>query len=260
MGAFHPQHVRAAPGHRIGHAAGHRGRWRRSAVPLDDHLSCRACAAAVRAAYDPAQAPRLRADHPGTTNDHPELPAVGTFGAGPAAEYRFGGTFTERAAAYSAESEPERFTSSQFAAKHEPPAKPERVVNVAVPEPDFTGSDRLRQPATISQDVCSRAATPGSLPNLLGTGSNGPLASSESERPGEVVTHVAPKHLSLPQRPSCPARAHSCGASRCPAPASCRGRCGRWQVHQGTSSRRFREGHVRPVLPLGGGARNPQRH
>jgi hypothetical protein len=178
MGAFHPQHVRAAPGHRTGHAAGHRGCWRRGAVPLGDYLSCRACAAAVGAAYDPAQAPRFRAGHPGAADDHLELPAVGTFRAGPAAEYRFGGTFTKRAAAHSAESEPDRFTNPQFAAKHERPAKPERVVNVAVPEPEFTGSDRLSKPAPISQNVRSRAATPGACCTAWGTGSNGPLAAS----------------------------------------------------------------------------------
>jgi hypothetical protein len=152
MGAFHPQHLRAAPGHRTGHAAGHRGGWRHGAVPLDDHhLSGRACAAAVCAAYHPALAPRFRAGHPVTADDHPQLPAVGTVRAGPAAEHRSGGTFTKRAAAHPAESEPDRFTNTQFAAKHERPAKPERVVNVAVPEPEFTGSGRLRKPAPISQ-------------------------------------------------------------------------------------------------------------
>ena len=160
MDAFHPQHLRAAPGHRTCHAAGHRGCGRRGAVPLDDH-HLGACAAAVCAAYDPAQAPRFRACHPGTADDHPQLPAVGTFRADSAAEHRFGGTFTKRAAAHSAESEPDRFANPQFAAKPERPAKPERVVNLAVPEPEFTGSDRLRKPAPISQNVRWRAATPG---------------------------------------------------------------------------------------------------
>lgn len=152
MDAFHPQHVRTAPRHRTGHAAGHRDCWRRGAVPLDDHQLCgRACAAAVCTAYDPAQAPRFRAGHPGTADDHPQLPAVGTFRAGPAAEHKSGSTFTKRAATHPAESEPDRFTNPQFAAKHERPAKHERVVNVAVPEPEFTGSGCLRKPASISQ-------------------------------------------------------------------------------------------------------------
>ncbi len=162
------------------------------------------CAAAVRAAYDPAQAPRFRAGHPGAADDHPELPAVGTFRAGPAAEHRFGGTFTKRAAAHPAESEPERFTNPQFAAKPKRPAKPERVVNVAIPEPENTGSDRLRNPAPISQDVRSLTATPGACMTLLGTGSNGPLAASESERPREVITQRSVQHLSVPQRPKLP--------------------------------------------------------
>ena len=106
-----------------------KGGWELERVTGSHHVMRHA----VRAAYDPAQAPRFRAGHPGAADDHPELPAVGTFRAGPAAEHRFGGTFTKRAAAHPAESEPERFTNPQFAAKPKRPAKPERVVNVAIP-------------------------------------------------------------------------------------------------------------------------------
>ena len=171
MGAIHPLHLRAAPGHRIGHAAGRRGCWRRGAVSLGDLLSCRAGVAAIRAAYDPARASRFRVGHPGAADDHPELLAVGIFRADSATEHRSGGTFAKHAAAHPAESEPGHFTSRQFAAKPERPAEPERVVNVAVPEPEFTVSDRLRRFAIISQDVRWRAAAPG-------TGRAGALAAS----------------------------------------------------------------------------------
>jgi hypothetical protein len=184
MGTFHLQYVRAAPGHRTGHAPGHRGCWRRGAVPLGDHLSGRACGAAVRAAYDPAQAPGFRAGHPGAADNHPELPAVGAFRACPAAGHRFGGTVTKRAAAHPAQSGPERFTSPHFAAKHERlakhacPAKPDRSANVAVPEPEFTGSDRLRKPAPVRQDVRWRAATRRAC-RTPGRRRQRPLAASE---------------------------------------------------------------------------------
>jgi hypothetical protein len=146
MGAFHLQHVRGAPAHRRGHAAGYRGCRGRRAVPLADDLSSRACTAAIRAVHDPAQAPGFRACRPGPAGDHAGLSAVGAFLAAPAAGHRFRGALTKRAAAQSAEVKP------GFVAKPGSVAEPERVlsVTVTVPEPEFTGSDRLRRLTAIT--------------------------------------------------------------------------------------------------------------
>jgi hypothetical protein len=150
MGAFHPQHVRGAPAHRPGHAAGHHGGRGRRAVPPADDLSSRARTAAIRGAHDPAEAPGFRTCRPGPADGHPELPAAGAFLAKPAAGYRFSGTFTKRAAGNSSEFKPERVTKPEFV------TEPERVLNVSVPEPEFTGSDRLRRLAAISQYMRGR--------------------------------------------------------------------------------------------------------
>ena len=61
----------------VGHVAGCRGCWGRRAVPLGDHLSHRACAAAVRAAYVPHT-------HPGSAPAAP-APRVTTPGYPPSA-------------------------------------------------------------------------------------------------------------------------------------------------------------------------------
>jgi len=158
MGAFHPQHVRRAPAHRLGHAAGHHGgRWRR-AVPLADYLSSRARTAAIRAAHHPAQAPGFRTCRPGLAGDHPELSAAGASFAKPAARHRFRGTFTKRAAVHFAEFKPGRVAKLEFAAKPEFAAEPERVLDVTVPEPELTGSDRLRRLAAIGRYLRWRAS------------------------------------------------------------------------------------------------------
>ena len=160
MGAFHPQHVRGAPAHRPGHAAGHRGGRGRRAVPPGDGLSSRARTAAIRDRYDPASAPGFRTCRPGPADGLPELSAAGAFLARPAAGHGFrGATVAKRAAVSSAEFKPDRVTEPES----EHVAKPERVLNVTVPEPEpeFTGSDRLRRFAAISRPARWRAATPG---------------------------------------------------------------------------------------------------
>ena len=134
MGAFHAQHVRGAPAHRPGHAAGHRGGRGRRAVPPGDGLGSRARTAAIRAGCDPASAPGFRPGQPGPADGRPELPAAGAVLARPAAGHGFLGTTV---------------------------AEPGRVLTVTVPEPEFTGSDRLRRLAAITRPTRWPAATPG---------------------------------------------------------------------------------------------------
>jgi hypothetical protein len=110
MGAFHAQHVRGAPAHRPGHAAGHRG--------------------AVLAR--------------------------------PAAGHGFlGTTVAKRAAVSSAKSEADRVAEPEFV------AKPKHILTVTVPEPEFTGSDRLRRLAAIKPAHALAGSHSGSLLNLL---------------------------------------------------------------------------------------------
>jgi len=156
MGAFHPQHVRGASAHRPGHAAGHRGGRGRRAVPPGDGLGSRARTAAIRVPRDPASAPGFRPGQPGPADGRPELPAAGAVLARPAAGHGFLGTpVAKRAAVRSAESKPDRVAEPEFV------AEPGRVLTVTVPEPEFTGSDRLRRLAAITRPTRWPAATPG---------------------------------------------------------------------------------------------------
>ena len=162
MGTFHPQHVRGAPAHRPGHAAGHHGGRGRRAVPPADDLSSRARTTAIRAAYDPAQAAGSRIRRPGPADGHPQLPAAGAFLAEPAAGHSFRGTLAKRAAAHFAEFKPEFVTKPEFT------AKPKRVLDVTSPEPEFTNSDRPRRLAAIKPVRALAGSYSGSLLNLLG--------------------------------------------------------------------------------------------
>ena len=168
MGALHPQHVWGTPAHRPGHAAGHRGGRGRRAVPPGDGLSSRARTAAIRAGCDPASAPGFRTGRPGPADGRPERPAAGAVLARPAAGHGFlgitvflGTTVAKRAAVSSAEFKSDRVTEPEHV------AKPERVPNVTVtvpePEPEFTGSDRLRRLAAVSRRARWRPATPGAV-------------------------------------------------------------------------------------------------
>ena len=127
----------------------------RRAAPLADYLSSRTCTVAIRAAHDLAQASGFRACHPSPADGHPELPAVGTFFAKPAAGHSYRGTPTRRAVANSSEFKPDRV------------AEPDRALNVTVPGPEFTGSDRLRRLAAIA-GACVGEQLSRSLLNLFG--------------------------------------------------------------------------------------------
>ena len=82
----------------------------------------------------------------GAPAHRPERPAAGAVLARPAAGHGFlGTTVAKRAAVSSTESKPDHVTESE----PEFVAKPKRVLNVTVPEPEFTGSDRLRRLAAI---------------------------------------------------------------------------------------------------------------
>jgi len=162
MGALHPQHVWGTPAHRPGHAAGHRGGRGRRAVPPGDGLSSRARTAAICDPYDPVSAPGFRTCRPGPADGLPELPSAGAFLARPAAGHGFRGTtVAKRAAVSSAEFKSDRVTEPEHV------AKPERVPNVTVtvpePEPEFTGSDRLRRLAAVSRRARWRPARPGAV-------------------------------------------------------------------------------------------------
>jgi hypothetical protein len=187
MGALHPQHVWGTPAHRPGHAAGHRGGRGRRAVPPGDGLSSRARTAAIRDRYDPASAPGFRTGRPGPADGLPELSAAGALLARPAAGHGFrGATVAKCAAVSSAEFKPDCVAEPDCVTEPEHVAEPERVLNATVPEPEFTGSDRLRGFAAISRHPRWRAATPGACRTSWGTGKNVPAAANEPPRPHEA--------------------------------------------------------------------------